>query len=242
MKYTADYDPLLAEHSETSTVFKGLSNHIQNDLLEAVSSSLLVTIKEDVKNATFVAVMVDETTNISNKAQFSIVLCYIANGQVEERFLGFCDISLDKRASAIADLIIKFLDKFECGDKLIAQTYDGASTMSGHLTGVQARIKELYPEALFVHCYAHVLNLVLSQRVNEIPECKIFFSTLNGIAAFFSRSPKRSTFLDEFLKRRLPHVCPTRWNYSSRIVNTIFHNRNQLCDVFNAMLEHPNEI
>lgn len=44
------------------------------------------------------------------------------------------------------------------------------------------------------------------------------------------------------MKRRLANVCPTRWNYSSRLVNTVFKNRSQLCDVFNAMIEHPDEI
>ena len=79
LKYTAEYDPLLAEHMETSTVFKGLSNRIQNDLIEAVSSALLEAIKSEIKEAHFVAVLVDETTDVSNKAQFSIVLRYVYN-------------------------------------------------------------------------------------------------------------------------------------------------------------------
>ncbi|XP_039286744.1 zinc finger MYM-type protein 1-like [Nilaparvata lugens] len=242
LKYTADYDPLLAEHLETATVFKGFSSHIQNDLIDAVGSSLLLSIKKELEEANFVAVLVDETTDVSNKAQFSIVFRYVNDGQVKERFLGFTDISIDKHDSAISMHILEFLNKFGCSEKLVAQTYDGASTMAGHLSGVQARIKESHPEALFVHCYAHVLNLVLSQCVSEIPQCKIFFSTLNGIAAFFSRSPKRVIFLDEFLKRRLPNVCPTRWNYSSRLVNTVHKFRKELCEVFQAMLEHPEEI
>ena len=42
----------------------------------------------------FVAVLVDETTDVLNKAQFSIALRYVYNGQVNERFLGFTDVSL----------------------------------------------------------------------------------------------------------------------------------------------------
>ena len=33
--------------------------------------------------------------------------------------------------------------------------------MSSELNGVQARIKDDVPEAMFLHCYAHKLNLVL---------------------------------------------------------------------------------
>lgn len=34
--------------------------------------------------------------------------------------------------------------------------------MASELNGMQAKIKERVPEAMFTHCYAHKLNLVLS--------------------------------------------------------------------------------
>uniref|UniRef100_A0A1X7TFT3 DUF4371 domain-containing protein n=1 Tax=Amphimedon queenslandica TaxID=400682 RepID=A0A1X7TFT3_AMPQE len=45
-------------------------------------------------------------------------------------------------------------------NKLASQGYDGASVMSGQYNGVQAKIKEFAPQAIYIHCYAHVLNLV----------------------------------------------------------------------------------
>ena len=45
LKYTAKYDPLLVEHVKNSTVFRGLSNPIQNNPIEAVSSGPLVAMK-----------------------------------------------------------------------------------------------------------------------------------------------------------------------------------------------------
>ncbi|GBL72855.1 hypothetical protein AVEN_128053-1 [Araneus ventricosus] len=90
-----------------------------------------------------------------------------------------------------------------CSDKLVAQACDGAAAFVGQYTGMQALIKSSNPESIFVHCYAHVLNLVLLQSISNIRECKIFFSTLSGLAVFFSRSPKRAKFLDEFLQCRL---------------------------------------
>lgn len=238
LKYTAEYDPLLKAHLETSTVFKGVSNRIQNDLIEAVAKSLL----EEIKLANYVAVLVDETTDVSNTAQFSIVLRYVHNGQTKERFIGFQDVSENRTAPEIAELIRQYLTEFDSNDKLIAQSYDGAASMAGRINGVQALIKQTHSQALFVHCYAHCLNLVLSNTVNNIKECKIFFSTLSGIAAFFSRSPKRTKFLDAFLQRRLPSVAPTRWNYTKRLVNTVYVHRNDLYKVFDAMLNNSSEI
>jgi len=49
---------------------------------------------------------------------------------------------------------------------MIAQAYYGASVMSGHISGVQTWIREKYPEAIYLHCLAHKLNLVLVSTCN----------------------------------------------------------------------------
>ena len=50
----------------------------------------------------------------------------------------------------------------------VAQCYDGATVTSGPFSGVQARILELAPHVLYVHCLAHRLNLVLVATVKNI--------------------------------------------------------------------------
>lgn len=44
---------------------------------------------------------------------------------------------------------------------IVAQSYDGSSVMSGCLGGIQAKIKDLYPCALYTHFMVHRLNLVV---------------------------------------------------------------------------------
>ena len=114
--------------------------------------------------------------------------------------MGFDDVSDDRRASAIAQYVLGILQKFNCVEKLVAQTYDGASVMSPELNGVQAKIKEDVPEAIFLHCYAHKLNLVLLHSAKCMPECKAFFKTLKGLSAFFSKSTKRTYLSDNVVK------------------------------------------
>ena len=43
--------------------------------------------------------------------------------------------------------------------RLIGMRFDGAVTFSGDKTGIQRRLKELSPHALFVHCRCHVLQV-----------------------------------------------------------------------------------
>ena len=92
---------------ETSTVFRGLYNRIQNNLIEEISSGLLVTTKNETKN--FLVVLFDDTTDVSNKARFSVVL-----HEKQQRFLGLTDISCDRHAKNIAELYTCLLYTSRC--------------------------------------------------------------------------------------------------------------------------------
>ena len=70
-------------------------------------------------------------------------------------------------------------------NKLVGQTYEGAAAMSGELNGLQAKIKTIAPQALFTHCHAHRLNLVLQDTCKNVKECRVFFANLSGFASFF---------------------------------------------------------
>ena len=117
-------------------------------------------------------------------------------------------------------------------EKLVAQTYEGAFVMSSELNGVQAKIKEDRPKAMFLHCFAHKLYLVLLHLAKCMPECKAFFKTLEGLSAFFSKLTKRTHLLDNVVKRRLPRASPTRWSSNSRLLQTVSMHHSDLLMVF----------
>jgi len=66
-------DERLARHLETSTVFSYFSNIIQNDLIAAIGGVVRYDIKE-ISAAPFVAAEVDESTDVTNKAQISVIV------------------------------------------------------------------------------------------------------------------------------------------------------------------------
>ena len=74
----------------------------------------------------------DETTDVTQKAQIFVVFRYVCETSyiVKEAFLGFDDVSDDRRTSAIAKYVLGILQKFNSVEKLVAQTYDRASVMS----------------------------------------------------------------------------------------------------------------
>lgn len=116
-------------------------------------------------------------------------------GVVRECFLGLWRLqSFD--AKSIADEMEAMLQSHNLGVLLcVAQAYDGASVMSGAVGGVQARFRERHPEAVYVHCYAHKLNLVLCYSCKAIPEANAFlhiFQQLTCEPQQVHRNPERT--------------------------------------------------
>ena len=91
--------------------------------------------------------------------------------------------------------------------------------MSGSVKGVRCRIQQMQPKALYVHCFAHTLNLsVQLDAVRSIPFVRDVMQNLRDLATIVRGSAKRLvTFhavadgfdtCDAVTPRPL---CPTRW-------------------------------
>jgi hypothetical protein len=105
-------------------------------------------------------------SDVSNRSQLSTVLRYVSpNGEVCEGFLRFNDVSDDRTAAGLVEHFFGYMNYFKCGSKLVAQTHDGCAVMAGQHNGLQKLVRDQYPSALFVHCYAYKLNLVLKESV-----------------------------------------------------------------------------
>ena len=80
------------------------------------------------------------------------------------------------------------------------QGYDGTSNMSGKYRGVRARVKELYPLAMYTHCCNHVLNLVISTS-SQLPAIRNAMATISDICVFLSRSAQRLSIFQDNAER-----------------------------------------
>ena len=106
-------------------------------------------------------------------------------------------------------------------DKLVAQTYDGAANLSGSRSSVQTIIKIHYPYAHFIHSYAHKLYPIVQKPGFQNNNVQIFFNSLSGIPTFFNL-PQRMVVLDQVAHCQILQSSATRWNFKSRIVQTVF--------------------
>ena len=205
------------------------SNTIQDDLLLSCLCVYKSLIKKEISSASFVSVLADDTTDFSESVQTVIVFRYLVKDEVKERFWGFF-LPENQKASGISGCILNELDSVLDNNvnKLVCQTYDGASVMSGKNQGVQAKIQEKYRCAWFVHCHAHQVNLIVANSCNSNKGARIFFSNVEGLTNFFSKSPQRLNVLLEHFSDRLPRNSGTRWNFKHRSITKIKENFNKI--------------
>ena len=65
---------------------------------------------------------------------------------------------------------------------LVGESFDGASNMSGVHSGLQAEIRKVSPESVYIHCYGHVLNLVMYRCTANSDESRKLFGLLTSTA------------------------------------------------------------
>ena len=205
--YSNDLRVFLNEEKITYT-----SHEPQNDLIECVFEEVKNEVQRRIDNSQFLAVMMDETSDVSRVEQSAVSVRLINEGEVEEHLLGMMKCSEDTSANTLTAILLKTLEDYKItpengGKKLIGQSYDGAATMSGELSGVQKQIQDMFPAAYYNHCVAHRISLCASQSANKIPKVSKFFDTVDKLVRFFRSSPKRTSQLGH----SLPKPGDTRW-------------------------------
>ncbi|KAL3210437.1 hypothetical protein MRX96_052178 [Rhipicephalus microplus] len=131
----AKYDDIIGKKLNGGAANAKYVHHsIQDQILEILSHITLTSIKEEMKSSQCFALIVDETKDLSKTEQLSVVVRYYLNGAVFERFLGFRNAEqLD--AKSLLSYVKETLNRCGIDSQLcIAQTYDGASVMSGAIT------------------------------------------------------------------------------------------------------------
>ena len=119
------------------SIFSLLAKTIQNHLINCISEHLFDKIQTEIKESLFFLYKPDVTTDILEKSQSAISVRHVnKDGEIREVFLGFHDVSEDRTADAMYNLIKSVLNPFDFKNKLVGQCYDGASVMASSLNGL----------------------------------------------------------------------------------------------------------
>ena len=198
-------------------------------MLRAIGQFIDERTVDEIASSPVISLMADEATDLRNREELSVCMRYLTStGGMVECFLDLVFVP-DTTATTITSNITAILQSrnIDCS-KIRWISFDGASNMSGRNSGVQAQLrKQNCPEALYVHCRSHLLQLACVYTSDKVKPIKQLFSALNSLWRLFSLSSKRTHALWEVQevledpKLSLVHIGDTRWTSHYRAVNAV---------------------
>ena len=177
-------------------------------------------ILDEIRAAGVYGLMTDTTPDRNHVEQMTIIIRYAkvefdSEVTVSEReaFLDFIPLEGPRKSAELmhALLVKKLTDDGLDLKRCVAQSYDNAAVMAGEFCGVQARMMQDAPCAVFINCTNHSLNLCCVAAAQIDPSVVTFFGILEKTYVFFSGSTIRWEVLRKVnvaVKRSLPQ----RWS------------------------------
>jgi len=201
-----------------------LSPQIQNELLQMIAAECVEAIATKCRGRIF-SIMCDEVRDRSNTELMSVVVRYVSDeADVHESLLSLIEVK-ETTGKFLFQKLTDLLESVQLSfDSVVGQCYDGASNMSGAYNGLQALVKQAGRyKPIYVHCWAHILNLVLQDVTKSTALCARTFDLLQKIYVVIEGSVKRhgeylkaceSMHLDDGLLA-LQSLSGTRWSAKS---------------------------
>nr|XP_054594250.1 uncharacterized protein LOC129161607 [Nothobranchius furzeri] len=202
------FDPLLSEQmclARYGNKGRGhnsyLSSTVCDEFIQLMAEKVPRAIVKEVKDGKYFSIIVDSTPDITHVDQLTLMIRYVLKKSREpvERFLEF--IPLHGHTAEHMEETLKFelkeldIDLMDCR----GQSYDNASNMAGKYSGLQARVKNKNPNADFIPCSAHSLNLVGACAAECCIGAVSFFGFIQNHYNFFSASSRRWEILTAHL-------------------------------------------
>ena len=160
-------------------------------ILQTMSREVLIRILAKIRSAKFYAIIGDETSDAARKEQFSFSVRSVSQElTIEKDFFGFYETTNTKSAT-LYQIIKDIMIRFELAiSRLRGQCYDGAANMSRDISGIQMRIREDEPAAIYIHCRPHTISLDFQDAMEGVTPIKNFFGILKEAINFIRDSPK----------------------------------------------------
>jgi hypothetical protein len=228
--YTLKKDARLHTIAQTVPLnAKYTSPDIQNEIIAGLADAVVSEIVKDMQSSPTFSILADETKDRQGIEDLAVGIRYLAAGKVKpsERCIGILPLT-EQNAPAILKAILSVLNDTGVGtDRLIAQTYDGASVMSGSTGGVQTLLCEkLERHVPYVHCFSHQLHLIVVGMLAGQNDIRRFLDTCEQMYIFFRRTPVAKFYDGKTLKRLMEH----RWSGHLAAIDVISCSKTAICE------------
>ena len=209
------------------------------EFVMALSNTLKGKLWEGILSSPYVAVAIDESTDITTSENLIIYITYIHKGRTHVSYVGLGHAPAVDAESIHHQLLEYLEDNGLDMSRVMCFCSDGASVMTGSQNGVGVRLqRSSNPFMLCIHCIAHRLALCCADTATDMDYPENEESTLNEVSAYFNRSGKRTSKLQALAKElkisqtKIVKSGKTRWLSRAGCVAVVIKLFSALVQVF----------
>ena len=225
-----------------------LSDNTMQRRCSMIAASLKEIVLAKLRLATCFGLQLDETTDITSKAQLIVYVCFPSTERMKivDHYLFCLPIDIDTTAlSVFSKLDNYFLEHEVMWSKRNSVSTDGAPAMVGVRSGIVALIKQVAPKVVSIHCILHREALVAKKLANEEKNCQLadLICDVTKIVTIILKKPKSNRAFHKLVREmgddvRLVYHFEVRWLSLGRVIERVWKLREELVVWFNGREDH----
>ena len=176
------------------------------EFLWAISKYLNDKLLSEAQSSPFFSLIIDEATDRTLEQHLIVYAVYLSNNGKRPHVTRFVELLAlrdrrDGTAKSMYEVVTGLLEKMHWMPlKQVALATDGASSMTGHRTGLATRMRAKVPTLINVHCIAHREALAAGDAARSFPYFQMLDRFANKVYEWMGRSTNRRNELKRLLK------------------------------------------
>ena len=146
---------------------------------------LLKSVAKDMKNARFLSYLSDGWTDTGIREQEIVYSRYVKDGVPVTKYLGIKQLAHYQANGTLSVIGAPLYDHLKTTkvvyEKGVNCNFDGASVMSGRLSGVWTKMQQKQPGMVFTNCIGHNLELAILDSIKSDTSLKGLQATLSAM-------------------------------------------------------------
>ena len=174
------------------------SAYTVSGLLQCLKKQVDEKVTANIRDSPMYSILADEVMDVASHKHLAMLCRYVnINGSTDTILLNDVEIA-DGTANTITAAITSELRERQLSvDNLSTLSADGASTFSGHKTGVGAQLRQVNPALIYYHCRDHRLALACKTSFAKVPMLARVDNTLEALNKYYKYSTVRHANLEK---------------------------------------------
>ena len=222
---------MLGEEAESELSKVPVSDNTISRRVDDLSNNISGILSKILQNNNF-ALQVDESTDITGKAQLLAFVRFENEGEIMENYFCCKELPETTKGYDVFNILSSYMESCNLSwNRCVGICTDGAPSMIGSVQGFVSRVKEKNPEVITTHCFLH-REVLVSKTIGD--DLKQVLDITVNMVNFIKQRPLKSRMFARLCENmQKDHVTlllhtEARWLSRGKVLTRVFELRQEL--------------